>query len=191
MRTHIPVASKAKLDEVTYTRLDRDWFGETSVGSPQFHFSLTKEHLWFGFRVSEAPVYNDELSSGDFVEGLWEQDVCEFFVGGVGSHYLEFNVSPQGAWWAASFSDYRKRDREFEEARVQVHSRLGENSWETRFAVALADLEPWASLALEDYRLSVTSISHAGGVRYHCFGHETGGEPDFHLSENRRPIVIV
>lgn len=46
-----------------------------------------------------------------FVEGLWEQDVGECFVLDRGSgRYVEYNLSPDGAWWACRHTGIRQRD---------------------------------------------------------------------------------
>ena len=42
-------------------------------------------------------------------EGLWASTCVELFVFSDNKHYLEWNFSPSGAWWAMSFSDYRIR----------------------------------------------------------------------------------
>lgn len=170
--------------------MSQDWFGVKSQSAPHFRVGLSDDRFVFDFKVSESAYYSREHQSGDFVEGLWEQDVCEFFVGGPGSDYIEFNIGPQGAWWAASFSDYRQRVGALKLETITVENRTDENSWAVNFTVPLSELAPWHSLCLGEYRLAVTFISHHSGVNYHCYGHTSGGEPDFHLKENRLPLLV-
>jgi len=52
-------------------------------------------------------------TKGDYVEGLWEADVAEFFLAKANTagsfNYLEINVSPEGAWWSMEHHGIRQR----------------------------------------------------------------------------------
>ena len=52
----------------------------------------------------------DMRPSNDFVEGLWCDHVWELFIANpLTREYVEFNVSPNGDWWACYFVDKRQR----------------------------------------------------------------------------------
>lgn len=47
----------------------------------------------------------ETFASGGFTPELWRQDVAECFLGNPRSgRYIEFNLSPGGAWWACVFT---------------------------------------------------------------------------------------
>lgn len=159
-----------------------DWFGKESPLRPEMSLELSATQLCYRFRVQKAATCDLRHEPGDFVEGLWQKDVAELFVAGLGTDYQEVNISPTGAWWSAYFSDYRKLVREvFFEPRITVEA--SEGHWAVNFEAPLEAFVPLEGLSLEDYRFSATAILYTPEAQYFAWNHSGGGEPDFHRSE--------
>ena len=157
-----------------------DWYGRPSVYQPETAVSLTGDTLSFHFRCRKAPSHDDNLKSSEFVEGLWERDVAEFFVAGPGPGYQEINVSPGGAWWSCLFSGYRERLQVVRfEPRIQACQ--DESAWSVIFETKIDNLIPWRGIEPEQRRLSPTAILYDPEPHYFAWNHSGGGEPDFHL----------
>ena len=101
---------------------------------------------------------------------------------GPDGRYHEFNLAPTGAWWSASFSCYRQREKAVALPSVRTEAGLAEGSWSAALSFDLRDLDILGG-DLEQARLSVTAIfaeATEQGPEYLCYGHHSGGEPDFH-----------
>jgi hypothetical protein len=139
-----------------------------------------------------APRYNREYKQGEFIEGLWNEDVVEFFVMNNSGGYQEFNVSPAGAWWTSSFSSYRKRSEEpvlFSPILVEAH--ITPAGWGVFFSLALKDIS--TPLLPTEARIHVSAI--LTGVnqqpRYLSSAPLSQSAPDFHDARCFLPIVLA
>jgi hypothetical protein len=168
---------------------ERDWFGQPSRFPARFCFTLNKEVLTFWCQVDKPPECLD-LACGTFQVGLWEQDVAEFFVMGPDGDYQEFNLSPRGAWWSASFGSYRQQQEERRCPSVRVRAECTPPGWTAQLSVAVADLQPLQGHSFSQARLNPTSILHSETPEYLCYGHEGGGPPDFHRASNFLPVHL-
>ena len=146
-----------------------------------------ERHLEFRFRAAKSPQCQ-AYSLGEFVEGLWNEDVAELFLAGPGNSYQELNFSPTGAWWSALFSGYRKLDRACPELQPELEVVSGEGFWQVQCHLALASLVPWREAPRLSWRLHVASILFPEDPEYLCSGHHQGGTPDFHLRGNFHPL---
>ena len=73
-------------------------------------FDETTDFIWFS-ASGPSPASVEPHHPGDWIEGLWENDVAEFFVSRPDlGRYLEFNLSPTAAWWHCRFTGPRERD---------------------------------------------------------------------------------
>ena len=169
------------------TQFSRDWYGNEAPFQAQYRFELKKSVLTYSFSAAKES-YASSHPRGAFVEGLWEYDVAEFFVQQRGSEsYLEFNISPNGAWWCALFSGYRKREREF---RINPEAIEVGPGWRIEFSITLGSLAPVIS-NFEESLLCATAILFEGGQpTYLCSGPKLDSEPDFHARENFLPIQL-
>ena len=89
-------------------QLVRDWEG--AQVEPPISFSMQLEEEELVMRAQrEAPANVQPGSQGGvFTPLLWKYDVAEFFLRGKGvKPYMEINLAPNGAWWAAVFDDPR------------------------------------------------------------------------------------
>lgn len=87
------------------TSIVSDWFGDSVPSPPSYRCSL--DEACFAFEVwRDAPAAgHPEARPGEFRPGLWKHDVAECFLRNpVTGHYLEVNLSPNGAWWSCFFS---------------------------------------------------------------------------------------
>jgi hypothetical protein len=159
-----------------------DWFGNSSLWNPEMAFEVKDDQLLFQFRAAKAPHCDKSLGRGDFVEGLWEQDVAEIFLAGPNGRYQEINLSPVGAWWSAVFSAYRERER-VARFRADIRAEIRQDSWEIRFSAKLQDLEAWRDLPRSELKASVTAILHGPEPAFFAWNHTVGGEPDFHRAD--------
>ncbi len=165
----------------------QDWFGQTWPFAPSMSFEVIGDRFLFRFEAPKAPRCDLSLGLGDFVEGLWERDVAEFFVAGIGPSYQEINISPTGAWWSAVFSDYRelKSVAQFE---PKITADWSDQRWAVSFESDLYDLEPWRESGPDQRLISPAAILHTPEPHYFAWNHRGDGEPDFHRSDLFKPI---
>lgn len=143
----------------------------------QLFFASTPQEICFGGCVRSKPNRGAARKPGQFVEGLWEGDVLELFLrakGGKG--YIELNVSYDGCWWGASFSNYRVREIVLDRLPVKVQKKIDEDSWSAMMTVRRADI----SIA-EPIEAHIAGIL---GSTYFTTAGSPGGTPDFHSEAN-------
>jgi hypothetical protein len=122
-----------------------------------------------------------------FTEGLWNHTCFEMFVGSRGrAPYLEYNLSPSGAWAAYSFESYRLRSSRadsFEAPSIEWVEGLGEA--EMRATVALPESSVCAHEGL-DVALATVIELRSGSLSYWALDHPQE-RPDFH---DRRAFLV-
>lgn len=101
------------LEILADTPLNKDWSGsalsEFAIPCFSFHLGLAEDFLIFGGSRGVCTEKLREVPQPEFIEGLWQKTLVELFLGLEDKKYLEINLSPQGAYWCCSFSDYRLR----------------------------------------------------------------------------------
>lgn len=100
-----PGSSKANRGE-GWRLLARDWEGGVVTPAFEFQLSITGGELRFEARRA-VPAPPQKHQAGEFCKGLWKSEVAEFFLAGGEGTYVEFNLSPGGAWWSCAFSSAR------------------------------------------------------------------------------------
>ena len=185
----VPVYSESDILAVPLSGWERDWFGRPVRHQAYFRFALHQDRLTFSFEANKEPECED-LPRGTFRAGLWERDVAEFFLMGPGGDYQEFNLSPSGAWWSASFSSYRQQSEELPCPSAEVAAGCFAGRWTAQLSVALAEIKPLQGFSLSQCRLNPTAILAPGQPEYLCYGHCSGGQPDFHREDNFLPILV-
>jgi hypothetical protein len=175
----------------SFTSLPLNWYGQPARYRAEYRLSLDNATLRFDFRCDKPAQFEIAHHPGEFVEGLWEQDVAELFVMGPEGMYQEFNVSPGGAWWCAVFSTYREQERTFQCPSVVTRASSRSECWTAGLSLELSDLLVLPGGDLSQARLQVASILCSGQPEYLCSGHSSGGEPDFHRAENFRPVRLA
>lgn len=168
--------------------LATDWFGEALPTPIEIFLGVNTERILFGGRGDASP-WCEPATPGDFIEGLWEREVVELFLGEPGSaRYQEFNLSPRGAWWTMAFSGYRTRMMTNPLPGVRCHAASGGRGWRAAIAIPLAELTiAWSSGSGTG---NVTAI-HGNPQRFVTALDLGGGEPDFHRAERFQPMRMV
>jgi len=167
--------------------IEHDWFGEKLVRPFRASFAVQDERAAFHAVMPYAPPVADLHRRGDFVEGLWNDDVIELFVRDHSGRYVEFNVSADGAWWFMPFTDYRTRAQD------------GCNPPETAISIVREDLQWQVRLSFDiDHLLMFLSgvnlihfsaIHYQGGAPVYLSSRRVlGGDPDFHVASCFCPV---
>jgi hypothetical protein len=167
------------LQRVSGQSVSVDWIGEGLESPYRWAFVLDPERLWFTSRVPAPPGGERRYRLGEFVEGLWDFDVTEFFIRSEGGVYQEFNISSDGAWWSMLFSGYRQRSaqaRKPEGTTIAVHPTA--DGWTSFFGIPRRELQvPFE----EVFSIHVSAIIHGEDEpRFLTSAGRPTFAPDFH-----------
>jgi hypothetical protein len=141
----------------------------------------------FQCRQAEPPIVNSPPQLSEKTIGLWEKDVCEFFVAPDTTHpnrYLEFEVAPSGEWLdlAIEFIDgVRHTDWEF-------HSGMSAAAHISGEQVLIGMRLPWSeSLPRPQpgnvWRVNLFRCIGLGDERFLAWQPTGTPEPNFHVPE--------
>jgi hypothetical protein len=165
------------------TVVSHDWHGELLRSAAAFALVVDPACLWFVACFTGEPAVHPDVSAGAFHEGLWHHDVAELFiVGADGDLYLEFNLSPAGAWWACSFDSPRVRSQDQAIPRDQIRTyctAVGHGATHVAMALPLDWLQSRIG-ALAKSRANVSMILGSPNPQFVTTADLGGGEPDFH-----------
>lgn len=168
-----------------YTRtpklLSRDWYNNTIATPIEYWLGRNSRALLFAARYHGNSELFSGLQANQFYEGLWERDVFEVFLRDpVTGAYQEWNLSPQGAWWSAAFSNYRSRDVNYKPdlSRVEAFGDVTANGWTAALIFPLENLYP--GLQAELLEISVCGILGSSPRHYLCLKSDPNSQPDFH-----------
>lgn len=116
--------------------IKEDWHGQDC---PKTGFEILKKEGWlFRVAVTRPPEKSPLGKANQYQEGLWEQDVAEWFVANPASgHYLEFNLASNGAWWLMAFSSERQRAEKLLDGLdgIETHAYSQVDSWSAELKV--------------------------------------------------------
>ena len=166
-----------------YQELNTSWQGEPVT--PPFYFRFHEEDHCLIFTIKrQAPaLIHPQARPGVFQENLWRYDVTEFFIATADArHYLEFNLCPNGAWWAERFTDPRVKLPGFDAAQLRpiISAAMAADSWQASVKLPLAYLEEWG-FHLPACRLTAAAvICRDSGYTYLTTCEQRSGKPDFH-----------
>jgi hypothetical protein len=157
--------------------LTRDWYGSPPPAAVSIVLAQSQEELFFGGSV-EAPLCCDlSPGCGQFVEGLWTQDVLELFWKPSGSSgYQELNLAPTGAWWWCPFRGYRQRQDGAPAPTARAHAVRHGDRWSAAVALSRA---PLGGVDLGAATLNVCAIL-GDPRRFYTYRGPATAEPDFH-----------
>jgi len=95
------------LRALPHERREVDWSGTRLPLPFTWCVALDPDTVWF---LCSLPGGGRSSSPrGEFVEGLWEEDVAELFIKSPDGSYQELNLAPSGAWWSMTLDEYRIR----------------------------------------------------------------------------------
>lgn len=149
------------------------------------------------FHFSAAQPYQAAPGSacGVFQAELWQHDCAEFFlVDPSTGRYLEFNVSPSGGWWSASFISVRVQDQEerFNDSVSCSTTSLDEDGlWAIEFSVPVSEIESAIGAPLESLCGNVTAILNSPDQVFLSAAKLGGTQPDYHIPQSWVPLVVA
>lgn len=164
----------------TPQHMNRDWYGTPIDPAVSFSFELTDRDLIFRASCPVPATINPAARPGAFCPELWKYDTAEFFLASpVSGHYLEFNLCPNGAWWAQAFSAPRVQDNVPPPTGVVTTAEFTPTSWNTQASIPLTEL---ARLGLDPRhcQLAAAAIVHSPDYLFLTTAANQTGEPDFH-----------
>lgn len=143
--------------------------------------------LQFDCKQTEPLLINTSPQLDKKTIGLWERDVCEFFVApdaAQPNHYLEFEVAPTGEWLDLAIElidGVRHTDWEFHSGMTAVACVAGEQ-------VTIGMRLPWSeSLPRprvgDGWRANLFRCVGLGDARYLAWQPTGTLQPDFHVPE--------
>ena len=162
--------------------LRREWYGTELPEPVRYAFRVADGKLVYTASQRRPVKIHPTANPGEFVEGLWEYDTAEFFVANAeGSRYMEFNLCPNGAWWACVFTEPRARDSSAPPLPpVETRGEIApDGSWECRAELPLAFLEA-IGINPAHCRLAAAAIQNSPDYLYLTTSNDLHGEPDFH-----------
>jgi hypothetical protein len=171
--------------------IHRYWSGEEAplsrYAEARIIWSAESLKVRFLCRQAEPLVVNSHPQLNEKTIGLWERDVCEFFVAPDAAQphrYLEFEVAPTGEWLdlvIELIDGVRHADWEF-------HSGMTAAACVSNDEVAIAMQIPWSrSLpkpnAHDVWRANLFRCVGLGNERYLAWQTTATKEPNFHVPE--------
>jgi len=164
-----------------------DWYGALLPTPLSWCVAIDPEALWFACTLPGGSLCSSV--AGEFVEGLWEEDVAELFIKSPSGEYQEINVAPSGAWWAMTLDEYRVR-------------RVSPIRPELRFISTTVAKEHWSvvvafSRSSMEVAISPQALLHVSGMWYReepCFLSSrppSGLDPDYHHPDCFEAVVMV
>lgn len=162
-------------------QLTHEWHGSPVNAPVEFSFMLEGDYLVFR-AAQKAPVtIHPEALPGMFREELWMYDTAEFFVADAeGKNYIEFNLCPNGAWWACAFCAPRQQmagagvpDG------VETCGSVTPDGWGCSARLPLGWLRS-VGIDIRHCRLAATCILNSPDYLFCTTSDDLSGEPDFH-----------
>ena len=173
------IISREKAQE---QQLCKEWYGNSMEPPYCFSMQLTDEGLIFRAARAAAASVHPVARPGEFREELWKYDAAEFFITTPsGDKYMEFNLSPNGAWWASVFSAPRVVAAGYENWRPQVQAsgQSTEEGWECAALIPTAALEQ-VGITPADCKLAVCAILSSPQQVFLTSALPCDTQPDFH-----------
>ena len=155
---------------------------------PRFRLDINQDTLKFTAGCPSPPSNPIALANAmQFTPELWKHDVGELFIKHTTNDaYLEINLSPHGAWWAALFSGYRSALSSVQELGT-VHAKVTADSWETTITVPLSFLRETLDFG-ETSRANICFILGTKTRHHFSWAPLPHDPPDFHQVADFVPL---
>jgi len=175
--------------DVNMFGVTHDWYGEKLKNPVGFSFAADENNLWFIATHAEPALLHPDARPGLFLRELWKYDVAEFFLFNPDNgHYLEFNLSPNGAWWAAEFTGPLEGMGEAPLQGVKTYSQLApDGGWVTAASIDMAMLQERFHFGL-DSSMNATFILHSPEQKFVTATDLGEGKPNFHQPDKFKPV---
>ncbi len=164
-----------------------DWHGKPLPTPLSWSVALDPEALWL---VCSLPGGGRSSSTGgEFVEGLWEEDVAELFIKSPNGVYQELNLAPSGAWWSMTLDEYRVRRGTPRRPEVRFMSTsFADDSWSVIAAFYRSSLEVAVS---PEALLHVSAMWYREEPWFLSSCPPAGIAPDYHHPGCFEPVVMT
>jgi len=162
----------------------KDWYGKELEHPVGFSFAIDEDRLWFIATHAAPASLHPDARPNRFTRELWKYDCAEFFLTNPqNGRYLEFNLSPNGAWWAAEFSAPREGMGEAPLQGVETYAQIGDDgSWLAAASFDLLEMHDRFSFG-PDSTLNAAFILNSPEQQFISLAELDGDEPDFHQPE--------
>lgn len=177
---------------IVLAALEHDVFGQPLRRPLRWGVGLSDRTLFFAAQWSGETEPADAIKES-FAEGLWEFDCAELFLSNpANGRYLEFNLSPRGAWWSCLFIAPRQRAEGWPAPLQGTRISVYEPRQLAVMALPLAKVRAALGLdATPDARLHGNVTACTGTPQQFASVAELGEEqPDFHLPQDFLPLRL-
>ena len=183
--------SQQCLECMPVVQLDRTFSGLKSTHSFSATVVLTPTALILKAYMPLVLLKGEKPNINQFVEGLWEKNVVEFFFSlPERRDYLEFHLSPKGEWWFCEFSDVRERAKTQKKVQAKLHHKC-EGS---RVMVILESPRKILSPFFDEpakVRANITACSNEATKEFVSYLELPGKTPNFHQPEKFPRVLVV
>lgn len=161
--------------------LTHEWYGKPVAAPVEYSFSIEGDYLVYRAAQTAPVTIHPGARPGAFTEELWKYDTAEFFVADAeGKNYLEFNLCPNGAWWACAFCGPRQpMPGAAAPGAVETTGSVTPAGWGCSARLPLAYLES-LGIDIRNCRLAATCILNSPDYLFCTTADDLSGEPDFH-----------
>lgn len=159
----------------------KDWFGKDMDPPAAYCIAVDPEKFWFIATHGDVASLHPQSRPAKFTPELWKFDLAEVFIKNkTGDGYLEFNLSPNSAWWSAEFEAPRRRIHEDAFPGVETYSELApDGGWVAALSIPLKILEDRVGFG-EGTCMNVAFILGSPAQRFFSASDLGAGAPDFH-----------
>ena len=166
---------------VPMATIGQDWHGAACSPPAEWALVADRDCLWLLARHAAPAQSHPDGRPGEFLEGLWQHDVAELFIAAADRMtYLEFNLSPMGAWWFAGFAAPRQRAAVLPLPQVRTEAFThADGGWASAIGIPLDFLKQHVGWG-PDSALNVTFILNSPDQRFLTASDLGDGDPDFH-----------
>lgn len=174
-------------------RICKEWYGNTVEPPYVYCFTYSPDGLEFIAARKAPALVHPEAQRGAFQAELWRYDAAEFFISTPsGERYMEFNLSPNGAWWAAVFSAPRQIAPGFEHWQPQGIRATGscsQDGWSCRALIPNSVLQE-VGIDYTSCRLTAAAILNSPQQIFLTTALPCDTQPDFHRPDLWEPAVV-
>ncbi len=174
-------------------RISKEWYGNAVEPPYVYCFTYSPDGLEFIAARKAPALVHPEAQGGAFQAELWRYDTAEFFISTPnGERYMEFNLSPNGAWWAAVFSAPRQIAPGFEHWQPQGIRATGTSSqdgWSCRALIPNSVLQE-AGIDYTACKLTAAAILNSPQQIFLTTALPCDTQPDFHRPDLWEPAVV-
>jgi hypothetical protein len=165
-------------------RIDRTWDGEPIARDERGTIGLLRETTALHVTV-DAPYMGDPAPPGPPgpTDRLWEHEVAELFILGVGQRYLEIEMGPHGHHLVLTFAG--RRTLLEQRLPLDYSARIEGGRFRATARIAPDLLPPAAS------RVNAYLVHGVGAARRYLAAFPVPGtHPDFHRLDRFGPLVL-